>query len=274
VLKSPKRCLQACSRQKVNLRASYGCTLQYRIKINHSKMQSMLLLLTASICVCHAAPDKQKKHDAEKICCKTLDIHNDLVQFALNGQYSQFTLPDACLGIVGLCLDPKIKKTCAKECAAHLSETSACQRFHVDKEKADAGLCDSFDLARKEIQMAYRTSPSKMCAVAHACKIARAVGKCKSQCDALERKCKDVLVPPGPCDKTCFHTGCATSEFCMFCPQTKFKSCKTCKPGCKLRKIDINGHYDCKGNKENFLNALYNDVVVVKGRNLRRMDRV
>ena len=33
-------------------------------------MQSMLLLLTASICVCHAAPDKQKKHDAEKICCK------------------------------------------------------------------------------------------------------------------------------------------------------------------------------------------------------------
>lgn len=235
-------------------------------------MKSMLLLLTASICVCRAAPDnKQKKNGAAKICCKTLDIHNDLIQFALEGQFSKVIVPNACLGILGLCFDPKIKKTCAKECAVYFSESSVCHKFHVNKENADTVLCNSFDLARSDIQIGYRTAPSKMCEVAHACKIARAIGKCKSQCDALERKCKDVRVPPGPCDKTCFHTGCATSEFCMFCPP-HFKSCKSCKPGCKLRRIDINGHNDCKGNTENLLNALYNDVVIVKGRNLRRMN--
>ena len=182
---------------------------------------------------------------------QSLDIHDDLIQFALEGQFSQVTLPDACRGILGLCFDPKIKKTCAKECAVHLSESSVCHKFNVNKENADTGLCNSFDLARSDIQIAYRTAPSKVCAIAHGCKIVRAIGKCASQCDALERKCKGVRVPPGPCDKTCFHTGCATSEFCMFCPP-HFKSCKSCKPGCKLRRIDINWHYDCKGMSTSF----------------------
>ena len=176
-----------------------------------------------------------------------MNMDSKMIQFLLGGLYSAYTAKRFCTGIIGVCQDPKVSSSCIKECAAFFSENSACAKYHITKQKAIANMCDGVDLPAEKFQVALKAAPYKFCAViSETCKMFALVSKCSRQCPPLLEKCKGMLPSYGSCDDKCLDTNCVTSEFC-FCPQNAWKSCTSCKPGCKLRNIDPNGHKDCAG---------------------------
>lgn len=241
----------------------------------------MLLLLIANICLCRAATDA-KDNKKTKICCKTLDINNDIIQYVLKGPYKDLSLKRGCYIMLGLCQDPRIKSTCAKQCASYFTKDilDICSNLHVTKEAARGNSCKGFDIPSEyqtanDVPVLYKPFLAKICqSGTEVGKVANAIGKCTTEYNRMVKICKFEKLPPGKCDKTCFDPTCAASEFC-FCPGNDFKSCTKCKPGCTLRSIDANGHHDCKEeNLDDLFDVLKyqnndNDVVVVHGRNLR-----
>ena len=126
-------------------------------------------------------------------------------------------------------------------------QPSPCAKYHITKENAIAHICDAINFPADRLQFALTTAPHKFCAViSETCKMFAVVGKCKTECPTLLEKCKNMLPSHGHCEDKCLDTTCVTSDFC-FCPQNAWKSCTSCKPGCKLRNVDPNGHKDCAG---------------------------
>ena len=87
-----------------------------------------------------------------------------------------------------------------------------------------------------------------------------------------------MLPPPGgkrvrTCHRkacsSCSDPACRESEFCIHCEA--YASCTSCNAGCKLRKVDSDGHHDCKavGDWGPPVRISDDDPVVVHGRKLR-----
>ena len=157
-----------------------------------------------------------------------------------------------CTYMFDICQVSKIKSKCIKECAAI---TSKCAKYAKGKDKPT--WCDQYNpgqVGYAEIVGAMVAFPLKYCSFANqACKLMTEAGKCAPQCQLLWDKCKNEKFPRGCVDpsammkelhNSCKDKTCLTSEFC-FCPQNNFKSCKSCHPGCKLQKEDLNGHLSC-----------------------------
>ena len=64
------------------------------------------------------------------------------------------------------------------------------------------------------------------------------------------------------CSSPCVNPDCRTYNFCLTCSHNKYRTCTSCLPGCKLRKIDDDGNQDCKGKIESVERGSYSCVIL------------
>ena len=160
-----------------------------------------------------------------------------------------------CSYLLDVCRASKVKSDCTKECAAIIDKTGPCGSLTKEKVK-QAKWCDGYnpgEIGYTEFTAALLVMPLDYCGLINQmCNLVTAAGKCTLQCKLMMQTCKNgnADLNQGCVDIQTFFRGtcrdktCASSEFC-FCPQNGFQSCKSCKPGCKLQPIDLNGHHEC-----------------------------